>query len=55
MTTDEIMKAITDEMARNGATGEQIARVEIAIQYIGNHNFREWLNDYVFRATYNAE
>lgn len=52
MTTDEVMKMITDDMKKRGATGEEIAKMEIAIQYIGNPEFREWLSDFVFKATY---
>ena len=55
MTTDEAMKLITDAMKRKGASGDEIAKMEIAIQYIGNPAFREWLNDYVFRATYKPQ
>ena len=52
MTTNEIMKMVTDEMKKNGATGEQIAKMEICIQYLGNAEFREKLNEYVFNETY---
>lgn len=50
MTTNEAMKIATDILKRNGATGEQIAKVEIAIQYIGNPDFREKLNEFAFNA-----
>ena len=52
MSTDEIMKMIKDEMKRNGATDDQIAKMEIAIQYIGNPDFREKLNEFVFESNY---
>ena len=53
MNTNEIMNMVTDEMKKNGATGEQIAKMEICIQYLGNADFRKKLNDYVFNETYN--
>lgn len=53
MSTNEVMKMVTDEMKRNGATDDKIAQMEIAIQYIGNPDFREKLNEYVFNANYN--
>ena len=52
MNTNEIMKMITDEMVKNGESPEKIAQVEIAIQYLGNEDFRKKLNDFVFNATY---
>lgn len=52
MTTDEIMKMVTDEMKNNGANEDEIAKMEICIQYIGNEEFRKNLNDYVFNTTY---
>ena len=52
MTTDEIMKMVTDEMKKNGASGDDIAKMEICIQYFGNKEFREKLNDFVFKSTY---
>lgn len=55
MTTNEIMKIVADEMKKNGATNEQIAKIEICIQYIGNADFREKLNNYVFNATYKKQ
>ncbi len=53
MTTNESMKYVTEIMKNNGATAEQIAQMEIAIQYLGNADFRENLNSYVFNTTYN--
>lgn len=53
MTTNEAMKFVTDEMKKNGASADEIAKMEIAIQYLGNSDFRQKLNDYVFEATYN--
>ena len=47
------MKFVTDEMKKNGASSDEIAKMEIAIQYLGNPGFRQKLNDYVFEATYN--
>lgn len=55
MTTNKAMKLIADNMEKPGATVEQIAQAEIAIQYIGNPNFRQKLNDYVFAKTYKTE
>lgn len=52
MSTDEIMKMITDEMKKNGSTDDQIAKIEIAIQYLGNPEFREKLNEFVFESNY---
>ena len=52
MSTDEIMKMVTDEMKRNGATDDQIAKMEIAMQYLGNPDFREKLNEFVFESNY---
>ena len=52
MSTDEIMKMVTDEMKRNGATDDQIAKMEISIQYLGNPDFREKLNEFVFESNY---
>lgn len=52
MNTNEIMKLVTDEMKKNGATGDEIAKMEICIQYFGNADFRKWLNDYIFESTY---
>ena len=52
MSTDEIMKMVTDEMKRHGATDDQIAKMEIAIQYLGNPDFREKLNEFVFESNY---
>ena len=52
MNTNEIMKSVTDEMKTNGASEDSIAKVEMAIQYIGNEKFRQYVNDYVFNATY---
>lgn len=54
MTTNEVMKMVTNAMQANGATADHIAKMEIAIQYIGNPEFREKLNEYVFNATYNG-
>ena len=52
MNTNEIMKSVSDEMKANGANNDEIAKVEVAIQYIGNEKFRQYVNDYVFKATY---
>lgn len=52
MDTNEVMTMITTEMKKNGADKEQIAQMEIAIQYLGNANFRERLNNFIFEATY---
>lgn len=52
MTTNEVMRMIVAEMKRSGKSPEEIAKVEICIQYIGNRNFREKLNDFVFEQTY---
>lgn len=52
MDVNEIMKDAVKKLKEQGATPERIAQVEIAIQYIGNPEFREKLNDYVFRTTY---
>lgn len=53
MNTNEVMKMVTEAMSANGRTSDEIAKMEIAIQYIGNPEFREKLNEYVFNATYN--
>lgn len=53
MTTNEAMKYVTEVMKNNGATAEQIAKMEIVIQYVGNPDFREKLNEYVFNTNYN--
>lgn len=55
MSTNEVMKRITDSMKSNGATADQIAKMEIAIQYIGNHDFHDKLNEYVFSANYHKQ
>ena len=52
MTTNEVMRMIVAEMKRSGKSPEEIAKVEICIQYIGNRNFRKKLNDFVFEQTY---
>lgn len=52
MSTDEIMKMITNEMKKNGSTDDQIAKMEIVIQYLGNPDFREKLNEFVFESNY---
>lgn len=52
MTINEIMKTVSDEMKKNGASIDEISKTEIAIQYFGNKQFRERLNEYVFNATY---
>lgn len=53
MTTDEAMKMATDVMKENGASRDEIAKIEIAIQYLGNPDFRKKLEDFVFEATCN--
>lgn len=52
MTTNDAMKLLTDAMKLNGAAPEQTAQMEIAIQYIGNPDFRKWLEEFVFNANY---
>jgi hypothetical protein len=52
MDANEIMKMVTDNMRSNGASADEIAKIEIAIQYIWNEKFRESLNEFVFNATY---
>lgn len=52
LTADEVMKTITDEMQKNGASSQDIAKTEIAVQYLGNEDFRNKLNNYVFSKTY---
>ena len=52
MTANKTMKLISNSMEKSGATAEQIAQAEIAIQYIGNP---DKLNDYVFSKTYSTE
>lgn len=52
MSTDEIMKMITNEMKKNGSTDDQIAKMEIVIQYLSNPDFREKLNEFVFKSNY---
>lgn len=53
MTTDEVMKMVIDAMKENGASSDEIAKMEIAIQYLGNPDFRKKLEDFVFESTYN--
>lgn len=53
MTTNDIMKMVASDMEKNGASPDDIAKMEIFIQYLGNPDFRKKLNDYVFNATYN--
>lgn len=53
MTTDEVMKMVIGAMKKNGASGDEIAKMEIAIQYLGNPDFRKKLEDFVFESTYN--
>lgn len=55
MTTSTAMKLITDYMKKAGAAAKQIAQVEIAIQYIGNPEFRGKLNNFVFTETYSPQ
>ena len=52
MGTNEVMAMVTEKMKDNGASPEEIAKMEICIQYLGNADFRKKLNDYVFNATY---
>lgn len=52
MTVTEARKLIVGEMAKNGKSPEEIARMEIAIQYLGDFGFRKKLNDFVFKQTY---
>ena len=52
MSTNDLIKAAVAVAQQNGATGEQVAQVEIAIQYLTNPDFRAALEDYVFHATY---
>ena len=52
MSTDEIMKMVTDEMKRNGATDDQTAKTELAIQDLGHPDFRRKLHDFVFESNY---
>lgn len=52
MTTNEIMKMVTDEMKKNGANVDEISKMEICIQYICNAEFRKGLQEYIFNATY---
>lgn len=52
MNANEIMKMVTNIMKSNGADADQIAKMEIAIQYFGNPDFREKLETYVFNANY---
>lgn len=53
MTTNEVMKMVTDALKENGASCDEIAKMEIVIQYLGNPDFRKKLEDFVFEATYN--
>ncbi len=55
MDVNEAMKTISAAMKANGAGADEIAKMEIAIQYFCNPEFKEKLNDYVFNATYNSE
>ena len=41
MNTNEIMKAVTNAMKSNGASSDEIAKMEIAIQYLGNPDFKK--------------
>ena len=52
MTTNEIMKMVTDGMKKNGASIDEISKMELCIQYIGNPEFRKGLQDFIFNATY---
>lgn len=53
MYTDEVMKIVVNEMEKRGANDDEIAKMEICIQYIGNEAFRKYINDWVFKKTYN--
>ena len=55
MNPNDLMKAAVAVAQQNGATGEQVAQVEIAIQYLTNPDFRAALEDYVFNATYQPQ
>lgn len=46
------MRKMSSEMQNRGASPEEIAKAEIAFQYIVNAEFRSWLNDFVFTNTY---
>ena len=46
------MQKMSSEMKSRGATPEEIAKAEIAFQYVMNSEFRSWLNDFVFTSTY---
>ena len=46
------MQKMSSEMKSRGATPEEIAKAEIAFQYVMNSEFRSWLNDFVFTNTY---
>ena len=46
------MRKMSSEMQNRGASPEEIAKAEIAFQYIVNSEFRSWLNDFVFTNTY---
>lgn len=52
MNTNEIMKMVVEQMKLNGCSGGEIAKMEIAIQYLGDAEFRKKLNDFVFESTY---
>lgn len=54
MNVKEVMKMVTDALKANGAGADEIAKAEIAIQYLYNPEFREKLNDYIFNTTYKA-
>lgn len=52
MNTNEVMKMVTEQMKMNGSSSDDIAKMEIAIQYLGNAEFRNKLNNFVFESTY---
>ena len=55
MTKQEIKDCINNiivEMKKNGRTKEDIAKMEIAFEYLINDKFREKLQEYVFTNTY---
>lgn len=50
-----LMKDVVNKMKELGKSDDEIARAEIFIQYFLNDEFREWLNDFVFKMTYKPQ
>ena len=49
---NKIMEMVTESMKAQGKSAEEIAQMEICIQYLFNADFRKAVQDYVFEQTY---